>query len=75
MNSLISQQEKYIKQIKNYIAHTIKWQGKKLGNRRDWTPCFCILEKVAVSKKWREDIEVPKMNPDYPAGRKASHHI
>jgi hypothetical protein len=31
MNSLISKKEKYIQQIKNYMAHTIKGQGKKLG--------------------------------------------
>jgi len=75
MNSLISQQEKYIQQTKNYIVHTIKWQGKKLGNRRGFAHYFCILEKVAVSQKWRQEIEGPKMNPHYPAGSKASHHI
>jgi len=75
MNSLISKQEKYIQQIKNYMACTIKWQGKKLGNRRGLAHYFCILKKVAVSKKWRDEIEVPKMNPHYPAGSKASHHI
>jgi hypothetical protein len=75
MNSLISKKEKYIQQIKNYMAHTIKGQGKKLGESRGWAHYFSILIKVAESKKWREDIEVPIMNPDYPAGRKASHHI
>jgi sulfite exporter TauE/SafE len=75
MNSLISKQEKYIQQIKNYIAHTIKWQGKILGNRRGWVPCSFILQIVAESKKSRQEIEVPKMNPHYPAGSKASHHI
>jgi len=75
MNSLISKHEKYIQQIKKYIAYTIKGQGKKPGNRRGWVPLCCLLEKVAVSPQCREEIEVPKMNPHYPAGSKASHHI
>jgi len=57
MNSLISKQEKYIQEIKNYIAHTIKGQGKKLGESRDWSYYFYILDKVAVPKKWRQEIE------------------
>jgi hypothetical protein len=75
MNSLISKLEKYIQQIKKYIAHTIKGQGKKLGNRRGYAHYFAILKKVSVSQKWREDIEVPIMTAEYPAGSKASDHI
>jgi len=50
MNSLISKQEKYIQQIKNYIAHTIKGQGKKLSQSRDPlildTRKSCCIQKM-----------------------------